>query len=443
MSVPSITLKGEAVRGIHRDGVAYAQAVAALPKTVKLGRLPMRPEQKRKMVHLADFLNPTANPPPVSTNWRAKAAMVIARMYLNDQLGDCVIASNIHLLGVTSANDPDSGGAILAQDSEVSRMYQQICGPGDNGCNIADTLDWGIKTGWVAGGKTYKIDGYAAVDWTNQALVKACLLIGGCAKIGFDLPSAWESSSTWDVTSSPIIGGHDVLPIDYDAQGVYVLSWGRVYLMTWPAFLSTRWISEMYYVATPTWYGADRLAPSGFDKAKLDKAFAEFKGGLVPDWEPNGGSPPPPPSPPAPHEPLAITLHGSFPSGGIFGGTKDVVITGTATPMAGWPTAILDEYGPAAFTGFNSNLNLMGGFNGNVMGAGSPNWFAVFQDVFAIYGAVQAQDWNAVAAAVQKLLADLGITHPTAHEAVGKLSPEQWQAIIQAILQLITIFTKK
>jgi len=319
MAVPSVTLTGSAINGIVVDTKHLAALkAAALPREVKLGRLPVDPATAARIPKMKDFWDRKLILPPPTTNWREKAAPVIARMYLNDQYGDCVIASNLHLLGVLSANDPDSGGIIQATDNEIYSMYQTICGRGDNGCNIEQTLQYGMNTGWTAGGKKYKIDGYASVDWTNKTLVQAVQAIGGASKIGINLPQAWTNSNVWDVTNSQIVGGHDVLPIDCTEQGVYVASWGRLYLITWPAFLATRWLEEYYFVKSQVWTNADKMAPNGFDDAKLTKALATFKAGGIPDYDPSPTPVPPDPSP----LPPSPTPPGKFPARVLLGGCR-------------------------------------------------------------------------------------------------------------------------
>lgn len=369
-TAPTVTLSGDALTGIHTDGPEYLAAVAALPQTVRLGRKPPKHDARARLIHLADYLDLglRAQALPASTNWRSKAALAIARMYLNDQLGDCVWASNMHLLGVTSANDADSGGIVQATDAEVQAQYVKVCGPGDNGCVITDTLDYGLKTGWTAGGQNYKILGYAAIDWTVWDLCRAACEDFGGFKIGINLPSAWLNSATWDVTNSQIVGGHDVFVADFDADYLYLASWGRIYRMTKAAALSTRWLEEAYVVIAPTWTGPDKKAPSGYDVAGLVTAMAQLRAGQVPS-DPTPPTPvPPTPIPPTPIPPVPVgkfRMAGSFyadlPSTGIgsvgtiSGTCKSVAplsaddLTNTATalgvtiPPEVW--ALLDKYG--------------------------------------------------------------------------------------------------
>lgn len=291
-STETVTLSGSALRGIGPQVAALAE----LPEQVRLGRI--RPAALPAVPRFRAFFDPTAMAvaPPASINRRDRAAAAIARMYKNDQLGCCVISATAHDFNLWEI-DSDSGGIVQATDQEIANQYRTICGPGDRGCMINGVLDYVRARGFVMGGRTFEIDGYVAADWTNELEVKVAQVLFGATNIGFDLPQAWLNSNVWDVTSSQIAGGHSVAPIDYDERGVYVSSWGRVYLMTWAAFTSRRWISEYYVILAPSWYGADNLAPSGVDVAGLEAAMDSLSHGVLPPLpDPHPTPPPVPPS---------------------------------------------------------------------------------------------------------------------------------------------------
>lgn len=398
MAVPTVQLTGTALTGIHTDGPRYAAAIAALPTTVKLGRRPPDPAAKQRALHLADFLdvNRRAQTLPSSTNWREKAALAIARMYLNDQEGDCVWASNIHLLGVTSANDSDSGGIVQATDNEVHSQYQQVCGPGDNGCVITRTLDWGITNGWKAGGKTYKLAGYASVDWTTWDLLRACCQDFGGFKIGINLPDAWTGSAIWDVTNTRIVGGHDVYVIDFDSSYLYLSSWGRIYKMTKAAALSTRWLEEAYVVLSPTWTGPDQTSPSGYDVAGLVAAMEAIKGGNVPVDPTPPPVPPAPPVPPVPPTPPPVV---------------------TPPDYAGTMQFHLPIFGTVTGT-----VNLKPVMKGQQDSQGV-QWMKAFFDTIVLFRAISAKNWSAARESLLAVLADLGINLAAGLHATNAAAP--------------------
>jgi hypothetical protein len=298
VTVQTVKLTGQALAGV---GPPHAMtAVASLPQEVKLGRI--RPDILPAMPRFRSFFDESvmAAPPPTSINRRDKAAASLARMYLNDRYGCCVISGKGHALGLWSANDSDSGGQVQATDQEIYSQYQGICGPGDNGCIITRVLDVMRSRGFIAGGKAFKIDGYVAVDHTSKLETQVVQILFGAGTIGINLPDAWTKNNVWDVTTSRIIGGHDVTPIDYDDRGVYVSSWGRIYLMTWAAWVSTRWVDEYYAILAPLWYGADGLAPNGVNVQGLRDALNKLGQGQVP--------PLPDPNPPPVTGKVRVTL---------------------------------------------------------------------------------------------------------------------------------------
>jgi hypothetical protein len=224
---------------------------------------------------------------PDSVDWTAKAMAAIRRMYKNDSLGDCVIASLYHQLGLWTGND--SGTPIQATDAEVVAMYRIWNPRGDNGCDISTVLNYTRDHGAMVSGKAYKIDAYVNVDNTNKDLVKAANILFGTIKLGVDLPGAWEQvndGGLWDVTSSRVIGGHDISTAGYNAQGVPIMTWGGLRTITWPAFTSTKYIKEAYAPLSPDWYGKDNVAPNGIDAATLKADLAAIANGQIPSVGP-------------------------------------------------------------------------------------------------------------------------------------------------------------
>lgn len=287
----SVELSGDALYGI--DGPKAFPLMTPGPETVRLGAV-LRPAPAMAPL-LSDYIeNLAALNLPAETRWREKAGASLNRMYLNDRFGCCVISGKHHALGVTSSNDSDSGGTILATDDEVHAQYRQICGHlgNDAGCIITEVLDVMRTRGITAGGRAQKIDGYVRLDWTNWDMVRAALFVFGNLTVGFNLPRAWTQSATWDLVNSPNAGGHDVTIVDYDPEYVYASSWGRVYRWTRRAFCSRQYVSECYAVLYPQWYNADRLAPSGFNVDRLRADLDKLGRGVLPD-DPPAPSPPP------------------------------------------------------------------------------------------------------------------------------------------------------
>lgn len=248
--------------------------------------------------------------PPNVVDLAAKAARSVGRMYLNDRYGDCVIASKYHAMGTMSAND--KGPEVEGTDQEVEQSYHRICGPGDNGCVITEVMDAWKNQGLPASGRTDKIDAYVAVDWTDKLMVQTAIYIFGNLTLGIDLPQAWTCGGCkWDITPTRIVGGHDVQCIGYNDEGVQIATWGKICTITWPAFISRRWLSEAYVALGPDWYGIDGIGGSGIDIETLKADLAAIGGGHTPPVP--DPTPPPTPLPPNP-PPVPPPTPGPFPS---------------------------------------------------------------------------------------------------------------------------------
>lgn len=409
-----IELKGRAALGLA-PRVQGLLAAPALPTMVCLGR--NRPKARPQALKLTALLKDVkAISIPASCDWYTKASDSIRRMYLNDRYGDCVFAGKAHNLGIWSANDPDSmpdGKTVVATDQEISDQYFAYTGGRDNGANISEVYDIMKAKGFQAGGKLYKIDGYVSCDWRSKELVQIGLNLFGAASIGINLPEAWTQDDVWDATNTDIVGGHDVSPCGYGsnvlgttADGVVIVSWGRLYLVTWKAFTSTQWLEEMYF-AVPSflWTGADKKTPLGINFDELKADLARISGGDLPPLpgpepipEPTPTptpAPTPTPEPPPPLPTLATvptTISARLPSvlGNIFGSIS-IAIPALQVAAAQGPQA---EY--AAFC---AKLKPMIDFH--------PDWATILQDAWGIYQAAKTGSWDAIIQAVMKLVTDI------------------------------------
>lgn len=443
----SVMLTGSAITGIHQPTRALAMA---LPRQVCLGRI--RESARPQALNFSNYIDlpSAAGSLPTSINRRDKAAASIARMYLNDRYGDCVIAGKAHMLGVWSANDDDSPGIVLATDQEILAQYKSVCGPNDQGCIITSVLDYMKAQGMVCGGQRYKIDGYVAVDWTSPDVVKTVQYLFAASPIGINLPQAWTTSAIWDVTNTRIVGGHDVTVIDYDENGVYVASWGRIYLITWRAFTSTKWIEEMYAILGPLWYGANKRTITGFDASSLANDLVKLGRGEIPPIDPNppvppGPNPPVPPEPPNPPSPTsgvvttivdaeAKTVHLTMPQGwtqimsaaAMYEAGPSVLDYQETTPML--DQSVLQKAGEQLATVLPEDHTHMAAAQGGLVSA-----------VQALIAAVQAGDMNLIISSLIDLLTIVRGPQAEMHRQMSAAAGFNWQALIQAIITLLPL----
>lgn len=264
-------------------------------QTYRLGRIePTEPVDVPALANYCDFPRLFASPPPASVDYYTAAHSSMVRPYLNDRYGICVIAGKYHAVGAWSAADAE-GPVIEGTDQEAYNHYQEICGPGDNGCVITRVLKYFQDKGLLFNGVRRKIDGYAHVDWTNKLLVQLGIYLFGGLTVGFRVPQAWVGAKHWTSENGRNIGpgGHDVELVGYDEQGVKVSTWGYIADWDWDCFMQRKWTGECWVKLGQDWYGKDQKAAAvpglNLDLLKSDfKAIAEGRAPVIPtvtlDW---------------------------------------------------------------------------------------------------------------------------------------------------------------
>ena len=251
----------------------------------KLGR--NRPPIKRKML-LRDYRTSVALPtPPPACSYAAKAATSLSQVYLNDQLGDCVIAAMAHAVGVFTGN----AGLPPAQftPAQITALYSAIGGyvPGDestdNGCDERTAMAYWQQHGAPAG--SHQITGWVSIDGTNAARVRTALWLFENLVFGVELPDQWvddpKPGFSWDVAGAANPdNGHCFLGVGYDQTGVIVDSWGMLGKITYQAiaaYATAGGSGELYAVISPEVIArATAKSPTGYDWAQLQADFSAF-----------------------------------------------------------------------------------------------------------------------------------------------------------------------
>ena len=161
----------------------------------------------------------------------------------NNRIGDCVIAGHIHL---SQAIAQENGGTYTYPgDAATQTEYFKLTGGQDAGL-VESTFLSTAKTSLVLGSQ---VDVFCPFDHTRVDHVKSAIYTFGGAFLGVALPQSAEDQfpGTWTVVpNSPIIGGHCIVAVGYDAQFVYIITWGKVIRCTWAWF--TAYVEEAYAV---------------------------------------------------------------------------------------------------------------------------------------------------------------------------------------------------
>lgn len=277
-----------------------------LNRSVKLGLLPRRPGLVH--LHFSDFVTHSKLPPiPPTFSYQAKAAVPLADIYGNDNLGDCAIAMMFHAAAVFTGNA--TGVPYHAALSQVVAAYTKVGGyiPGrpetDNGCVLTDVFKYWQTTGLPNG---EKIRGFISINAASPSDIMASgfLLENHCFGVGLPDPYitpfptgpgfVWRHTGQSDPNNGHAFLGLGGATSGKDA-GIDIDTWGLSGRFTFDAIAAYAGSSgggEMWSVITDDMIakGAAK-APNGFAWGDLVAAF-DALGGNLPI--------PVPPAPPAP-----------------------------------------------------------------------------------------------------------------------------------------------
>jgi hypothetical protein len=252
----------------------------------KLGALPPDPAKPRLM--LAPHRDASFGVPG-SVDYHS-AVHGAWGMYWNNQIGDCTFAEVAHQI-ISSATyarghtglpwDLVRGRDVLKGYSDVAG-YDQYTGANDNGCQIQDVLNYWRKTGV---GKHRNV-AFTQVKHTDMNEVQHALYVFGSLDLGMQFPQSahdqFARGLPWDAVpfDGGIIGGHSVELVGYDANYLYVVTWGRVVRMTY-AFWN-QYITEAWAVILPEWLNVKGADPLGVDLYGLESDLYELTGVRTP-----------------------------------------------------------------------------------------------------------------------------------------------------------------
>jgi hypothetical protein len=280
-------------------------------RTLKLGgyRIPLH---RRPRVKMSRLINPSIlpDPPSAGTSYESPADKAIRQMYLNDQLGDCVIAGIMHRMGIWTGNA--TGTPVIATQAQVIQWYGAIGGydpknpDTDQGCDMQTAADYCVTHGYPDGSKDL---GVISVDATNPREVAQAMWLFEDLDFGMALPDAWISpfpsgdGFVWDVSgdgdpsNGHCVAGVDLLPGGSKSPGILIDTWAMTGTLTFKAI--AQYAAETNGGTVLVHINADQLAqgmakaPNGFDWGQLIAYFNAI-GGNVPVPAP---APSPAPSP--------------------------------------------------------------------------------------------------------------------------------------------------
>ena len=259
-------------------------------RTVALGRLPAHPASRSKRVPFVALL---AGDLPDPAPARDYTFGVTARpMFGNDVEGDCTCAAiaNMFVAWLRVV----FGKIWVPTTAQVLALYSAVTGfdpsktdasgnnPTDKGAVIEDVLAYVEEHGF----RGHHLIGSAAIDPTDVVSIKRATDWFGYVDLGVNLPKAWQGLKRWDVPTfwqkltaraswaAGSWGGHCVCSQKYDADGIYVWTWGELIFVSWAAVAA--YFDTIDVVLSATWIGKGK-SPAGLDEAPLRARMAALK----------------------------------------------------------------------------------------------------------------------------------------------------------------------
>ena len=234
------------------------------------------------------------NPLPDKVDYTAGLPADLGMM-LNDSLGDCTCAGLYHARQVLTQWATKT--VLTESDDCVKQLYEGACGydpanpDTDQGGNEQSVLAYCVNTGFPIGdgAQTEKLLAFVEVDPRQQGDVKRVIYESGGVYIGFEVPrflmqdaqgnsisppDIWSLDSLADTKDT--IGGHAVFIAGYDNLTVTVISWGRLYKMTWDFF--NVFTDEAYALISPDWLASTGQTPLGMTEQDWDGQMVAIKG---------------------------------------------------------------------------------------------------------------------------------------------------------------------
>lgn len=206
-----------------------------LDQEFKLGKQEHKVD--KRTVLLADFVESNIQV-PVSWNFDSRRAKFPLNLWGNADYGDCVLAAQTNQLLRNERVETRSTPKVT--DEDVIARYKAMTGcqmpddANDTGLVMLDALrNW--RSGWSWKNKQYKIAAFGLVNHSDSAAMRRCCYLFNGLQLGFNLPLNAQQGTRnglWDFVpgagSQPgSWGGHAVYAKRYDADSIYVLTWGR------------------------------------------------------------------------------------------------------------------------------------------------------------------------------------------------------------------------
>ena len=181
----------------------------------------------------------------------------------------------------------NAAAEITPPDETVLKFYEHFVGtppPPDKGCDMLTVLKYWRKTGL----DRHKVTAFAALDLKNQTQAQSALYLLGGIYIGVELPDFAVPPGTdyltipWVVPPGGPVGnaapnpqnGHCIPAVGYDAEQLWVVTWGALKSMSWDFY--NAYADESYAIVSTDFLGSTEESPEGFNLAALEGDLAQL-----------------------------------------------------------------------------------------------------------------------------------------------------------------------
>lgn len=216
-------------------------------------------------------------PPPAEVSWVTKVPQF--PMFLNDSLGDCVIAAMAHMIQQWSYYSSGGTAEVTVTNAQVLAAYERLGGyvPGDpttdNGVVMLDALRYWKNTGFAG----HRIQAYMTVNYKNLTEVFQAIQIFGNVFVGLNLPLTAQGENAWTVANGGPINNPDAAPGSWGGHCVPVMAgspetltcvtWGEKLKMSHNFFKD--YAEEAFVILSPDWLSKLGESPSNFNLNQL------------------------------------------------------------------------------------------------------------------------------------------------------------------------------
>jgi hypothetical protein len=187
-----------------------------------------------------------------------------------DGVGDCFFAAAVERIRCVTANAQAAQAALGTADALKAYTLCTGFDPNDPSTDNGTEPGQGFLFLQNTGVSGHKFGPIVQIDVRNESLVRAAQWLLCGLMVGVRFPQDWELAPEWDVTNSPIVGGHEIFNFGYGTdQKLFgpIVTWGLVRQLTWSAAAQN--ITQLTGSVPQEWIGDNGLAPNGFDLEAL------------------------------------------------------------------------------------------------------------------------------------------------------------------------------